>query len=89
MLKYKDPQTCPTCGADLNASTENPARRYLSIQEVAHLYSLAESTVYQAFRNEPGVLRFKPPGYKRAVLRIPEDVVERVIRRCTVPALRK
>lgn len=58
---------------------------YLTIHEVAQVLAITEDATRRIFRNEPGVVRFVQPGGKRVRIRIPVDVVERVIHRNTVP----
>jgi hypothetical protein len=57
-------------------------------EEVAERLKLHPSTIRRFFMNEPGVIRFGTPGARhrrpRLVLRIPESVLERVLRQRTV-----
>jgi hypothetical protein len=75
-----------TVGGAQPTDEEQP---YYSIGEIAYEHSFTETRTRKAFANEPGVLRFQPPGAARPVIRVPASVVERVLRRMTVPEPRK
>jgi hypothetical protein len=47
------------------------------------------SMTERVFRNEPGVIRWLPPGGKRARIRVPQSVLDRVLLRMTVPERRR
>jgi hypothetical protein len=63
--------------------------RYYTINELAKSWNLSYSRVWELIRHEPGVLRFgrQAPGRRtRTLYRVPEAVVERILRRCANPA---
>lgn len=65
------------------------AERHYSVAEVAKMWNLSTDMIRRLFAKEPGVLVFerdKGRVHKRryATLRIPESVVERVHRRCSL-----
>jgi hypothetical protein len=64
--------------------------KHYTINELCDLLKMSFSTVRLLVKDEPGVLRFqttKRCGAKRArtMYRIPESVLQRIIRRCTNP----
>ena len=64
--------------------------RHFTINELCDLLKMSFSTVRLLVKDEPGVLKFqtsKRGTAKRArtMYRIPESVVQRIIRRCTNP----
>ena len=64
--------------------------RHYTINELCDLLKMSFSTVRLLVKDEPGVLRFqtvKRCAAKRArtMYRIPESVLQRIIRRCTNP----
>jgi hypothetical protein len=64
--------------------------RLLSIREIYHEYNMASmSLTERMFRNEPGVIRMTAPGRKKASIRVPQSVVDRVMLRMTVPPRRQ
>jgi hypothetical protein len=73
-----------------NTNTPDSAVHYATSEEVARRWRLDATKVRRIFVDEPGVLRIGHPGdrYRRRyfTLRIPEDVVERVLKRLTVSA---
>jgi len=63
--------------------------RHFSISEISEIWNLSKDAVRRMFQNEPGVLvlgdtspRRRKRPYK--TLRIPQSVVERVHRRCSL-----
>jgi hypothetical protein len=64
--------------------------RMYTFREIYAEYNMPSmSMVERLFRNEPGVIRWLPPGGKRAQIRVPQSVVDRVVLRMTVPERRK
>jgi len=64
--------------------------RHYTINELCDLLKMSFSTVRLLVKDEPGVLKFqttKRCAAKRArtMYRIPESVLQRIIRRCTNP----
>lgn len=61
---------------------------YYSVGEIAALWKLSADSVRRIFKNEPGVLVLSPRKRrgKRAysTLRIPESVLQRVHKRCSL-----
>jgi hypothetical protein len=55
------------------------------IPDLGSHFRLGETRARRQFQREPGVLRFSVPGYRREVIRVPNEVVERVLRRSSVP----
>jgi len=64
--------------------------KYYTINELCEILKMSFERVRQLVRNEPGVLRFAPecPGKRRTriMYRIPESVVQRILRRSANPA---
>jgi hypothetical protein len=64
---------------------------YYTIKEFSGMLRLSFERARQLVKNEPGVLRFAPemnvrkPG-RRTIYRIPESVVQRILRRSANPA---
>jgi transcriptional regulator GlxA family with amidase domain len=62
--------------------------RHYTIAEVAAMWNLSKDAVRRIFQNEPGVLILpaRTKGNKRryTTLRIPQRVLERVHRRCSL-----
>jgi hypothetical protein len=64
--------------------------RLYTIREIYVEYNMPSmSMTLRLFRNEPGTIRVLPPGGKRAQIRVPQSVVDRVILRMTVPERRR
>jgi hypothetical protein len=57
---------------------------FLTLHEVARLLALSDSSVRRILDQEPGVLVIKAPGAKRALMRVPVSVVERIISAGTI-----
>jgi hypothetical protein len=57
---------------------------YLSIQDCARLFGIGVSTTRRLLRHEPDVIRIILPGRRRAIVRVPQVVVERILRRSRV-----
>lgn len=53
-----------------------------STQELAQRLNVSEDTVYRTFRNGPGVIHYGEGP--RRMMRVPESVVQRVLRRKSV-----
>jgi hypothetical protein len=54
----------------------------LSLQDAAKLLKVSKNTVRRLLlRNEPGVHLLRTPGSSRPTIRVPRDVIERVLRR--------
>jgi excisionase family DNA binding protein len=53
----------------------------LTVQEAARLLHVSASTARRMLRREPGVHSFLTPGSRRPILRIPREVIERILRR--------
>jgi hypothetical protein len=71
---------------DQGRTTSRPIERYYSVGEIAELWQLSPDFVRRIFEMEPGVMIFEaaePRRHKRRyrTLRIPEHVLERVLRR--------
>ena len=68
-------------------STQTPVREtFLTVIEVAEQLKVNEDTVRRLFANEPGVVVICFPRKGRRVyrtLRIPQNVFQRVLQRCT------
>jgi hypothetical protein len=62
--------------------------RMWTIWEFAEKYKISLTRAHKIFRNEPGVIRLMAPGDKRPAIALPDSVVERVVRRMTVPERR-
>ena len=67
-----------------------PEKHY-TINEIAEMLSMSFERARQLVKDEPGVLRFAPQGKlgtrgRRTMYRIPESVVQRIVRRSTNPA---
>lgn len=65
------------------------AEQHFTIAQIAELWGVSKDTVRRLFAKEPGVLVFgcsENRAHKRryTTLRIPESVVERVRRRCSL-----
>jgi predicted transcriptional regulator len=72
--------------ADRSPATPQLIERHYTVAEVASLLQLSRDFVRRTFENEPGVLVFgadKSNRHKRRyrTLRIPQHVLERVLRR--------
>ena len=70
--------------------TVREVERHYTINELCDLLKMSFSTVRLLVKDEPGVLKFqttKRCAAKRArtMYRIPESVLQRIIRRCTNP----
>jgi hypothetical protein len=57
--------------------------KHFTINELAELLNMSFGKARLLIKDEPGVLKF---GDKRMMYRIPESVVQRVLRRCSNPA---
>ena len=64
------------------------AERHYTVAEVAAMWNLSKDAIRRLFQNEPGVLVLanRTRGSKRryVTLRVPEFVIERVHRRCSL-----
>lgn len=64
--------------------------RHFTVAEVAVMWNLSEDAVRRLFRNEPGVLHLSRAAKGKTrrrpytTLRIPQSVVERVHKRCSL-----
>lgn len=68
--------------------------KYYTISEVSELLKMSLERVRQLFMKEPGVLLFKPESRngkpsRRTMYRIPESVLQRILRRKANPASSK
>ena len=86
MLK---PESTNTNLSAIDGDRVSPAReRHYSVREVAATWQLSQDTIRRLFKNEPGVLVLSPRQRrgKRAysTLRIPESVLQRVHKRCSL-----
>jgi hypothetical protein len=61
-----------------NAGAAPALEKHYRVKDLAELWSLCENTIIHLFANEPGVLRVRRPGGKRAALSVPQSVVLRV-----------
>jgi hypothetical protein len=57
----------------------------LSVEEVATILHLHKQTARQLVLNEPGVHKFRTPGSRRAIIRVPRAVVDRLLLRSANP----
>lgn len=84
----------PTLGPlDVASIPQTPAtERHYTVQEVANIWQLSPQKIRRLFQDEPGVLNVAIPrllkpregkrsGPKRACLRIPQSVLDRVHQR--------
>jgi hypothetical protein len=65
--------------------------KHYTINDLAETLSMSFERARQLVKDEPGVLKFVPGGVTgkrrtRAMYRIPESVVQRIIRRSSNPA---
>ena len=65
--------------------------RHFTINELSELLNMSFERTRQLVKDEPGVLRFAPEGKaskpgRRTMYRIPETVVQRILRRSANPA---
>lgn len=65
--------------------------KHFTINELSELLNMSFERTRQLVKDEPGVLRFAPEGKKarpgrRTMYRIPESVVQRILRRSANPA---
>jgi hypothetical protein len=64
--------------------------RHYTIAELAGILNMSFERTRQLVKDEPGVLRFAPRpealGRSRIMYRIPESVVQRILRRSANPA---
>jgi hypothetical protein len=65
--------------------------KHYTIHELSDMLSISLEKARQLVKDEPGVLRFTPPckggkPARRTMYRIPESVVQRVLRRSANPA---
>jgi hypothetical protein len=64
---------------------QKPVEQHYSVQEVADALHLSEKTIRRYFEDEPGVIKLSPRknrgGRTRFVLRIPQSVLNRWVRR--------
>lgn len=57
----------------------------LTLAESAKELRVSVSTARRLFRSEPGVNILRTPGSRRAIMRIPQSVIERIRRRTANP----
>lgn len=57
----------------------------LTLAEAAKELRVSVGTARRLFRSEPGVIIIRTPGSRRGIMRIPQDVIERIRRRTTNP----
>jgi len=60
--------------------------RHYTIKELRDILNISFSKALSMIKNEPGVRKFGGDGAKRQTYRIPESVLERILRRSTNPA---
>jgi hypothetical protein len=80
------------CDGDaiLAAPISPASERHYSVAEIASMWNLSKDTVRRLFAKEPGVLVLGQNGGRArkrrryTTLRVPESVVERVHRRCSL-----
>ena len=65
--------------------------KHYTIAELSEVLSISLERTRQLVMDEPGVLKFAPESKKgkparRTMYRIPESVVQRILRRCANPA---
>ena len=70
--------------------TVNAVEKHYTITELCDLLQMSFSTVRLLIKDEPGVLKFQTSKRcaakrTRTMYRIPESVLQRIIRRCTNP----
>jgi hypothetical protein len=74
----------------VETSLRSPAlERHYSVQEIAALWQVSEDTARRLFQNEPGVIevgqrkqQLRRRSYR--TFRVPQSVLERVHRRCSL-----
>jgi hypothetical protein len=59
----------------------------LTLDEAAKQLRVSVSTARRLFRGEPDVEMLRTPGSRRAIMRIPRSVMERILRRMANPKL--
>jgi len=68
----------------------NVIEKHYTINELCEILKMSFERVRQLVRNEPGVLRFAPecPSKRRTriMYRVPESVLQRILRRSANPA---
>ena len=69
--------------AKLQAAPENP--ELLSVDEVAAILRLHRQTARQLVLHEPGVHKLLTPGSTRPIIRVPREVVDRLLKRTANP----
>jgi hypothetical protein len=57
---------------------------FLTLQEIARILAMSANGVNRMLKQEPGVPVIRPPAPKRAIVRVPVSVVERIIKRHTI-----
>lgn len=84
LREHTDPET-----GDFRTERRTFAERHYTVAEIAAMWKLSRDAVRRLFAKEPGVLVLGQTDGKRqkrryTTLRIPESVVERVHRRCSL-----
>jgi hypothetical protein len=69
---------------DWNRWLENPSRLH-RIPDLGSGLRLGETRARRLFEHEPGTLHFSAPGDQRPAIRVPDEVVQRVLRCSSVP----
>jgi hypothetical protein len=72
-------------GPSDNQKTQT-AEAPLSVSEFAKRLGLKRASAYRILAHEPGVLRILAPGSRKPIVRVPVAVVDRIVRRATIPA---
>lgn len=62
-------------------ATFDEGHRLLTLREAASLLNVSRGFARRLLRNEPGVHLIRRPGSSRTTVRVPRDVIERVLRR--------
>ena len=62
---------------------------FMTLDDCARELKASPSTARRLFRFEPGVEVFHTPGSRRAIIRVPREVFERVCRRAANPRERR
>jgi len=65
--------------------------KHYTINDIAGMLSMSLERVRQLVKGEPGVLKLTPEAKggkpaRKTMYRIPESVVQRILRRCSNPA---
>ena len=58
---------------------------FMTLADCARILKVCRATVRKMFCHEPGVEVWRMPGSRRAIIRIPREVFERVLRRAANP----